>query len=188
MKSLQSQSISIVALLLFLLSVNVLKLADANPFLPKHVAIPLVFRGGSTRVLNHEQDDDDDDLHQQEQDEEDPEVQKKRSILRKYHMEQQMLMQVRSTILSEALAKRGLPMITIMDVATAEGDKPPDIVDWDCAMSTQDEPKVCTNNCCGTFESRSIGVGTRNYSLRVPFLLHVTSCSFLTHQPFYPRC
>ena len=164
MKSLQSQSTSAFAVLLLSLSVYVLKSADANAFLPKRVALPFVFRGGSTRALKYQPDDDEDDehddRHQQQQDEEDPEVQKKRSILQKYHMDQQMLMQVRSTILSEALAKRGLPMVTIMDVATAEGDKPPDMVDWDCAMSTQDEPKVCTNNCCSIYKARSIGLGT----------------------------
>jgi hypothetical protein len=167
MKSLQSQSISIVTLLLFLLSANVLKLTDANQFLPQRVAVRVAFRGGSTRALNQQEDDnendeqDQDEDQQQENDEEDPEIQKRKSILGKYHMEQQMLMQVRSTILSEALAKRGLPMITIMDVSTAEGDKPPDVVDWDCAMSTPDDPKVCTKKCCSTYESRTIGL--RNY-------------------------
>jgi len=165
MKSLQSQSLSIGALLLFLLSANVLKLAEANPFIPKRVALPLVNRGGSTRALNHQEEDDkvdergDADDQRQENDDEDPEVQKRKSLLQKYHMEQQMLMQVRSTILSEALAKRGLPMVTIMDVSTAEGDKPPDMVDWDCAMSTQDDPKVCTNKSFSTYKSRSVGLG-----------------------------
>ena len=136
MKSQQSQSL----LLLVLLSVNVLKLTEATSFSLKRVkvAFPHSFRGGSTRVLANDDDDDE----QEEEREEDPEVLKKKQVLRKYRIEQQMLMQLRSTILSEALAKRGLPMVTLMDVSTKDGDKPPEMVDWDCAMSTEDESKV----------------------------------------------
>ena len=136
MKSQQSQSL----LFLVLLSVNVLKLTEATSFSLKRVkvAFPHSFRGGSTRVLANDDDDDE----QEEEREEDPEVLKKKQVLRKYRIEQQMLMQLRSTILSEALAKRGLPMVTLMDVSTKDGDKPPEMVDWDCAMSTEDESKV----------------------------------------------
>jgi hypothetical protein len=92
-------------------------------------------RGGSTRIL-------DSDNEEEEEVALDPEEEKKRLILQKWTMDQQMLMQLRSTFLSEALAKRGIPMTTLIDVATSDGDKPPEKVDWDCAMSTLDDPKV----------------------------------------------
>ena len=60
----------------------------------------------------------------------------------KYRSEQQLLYQVRSTYLSEMLAARGVPMPTVVGVATVEGNKPPEKVDWDCAMSTLEDPKV----------------------------------------------
>ena len=97
-------------------------------------------RGGGSTTLVMGKDDDN-----EEEEEEvvlDPEEERKRLILQKWRMDQQLLMQLRSTFLSEALAKRGIPMTTLADVATAEGDKPPEKVDWDCAMSTKDEPKV----------------------------------------------
>jgi hypothetical protein len=54
----------------------------------------------------------------------DPEEEKKRLILQKWRMDQQLLMQLRSTFLTEALAKRGIPMRTLTDVATSDSDKP----------------------------------------------------------------
>lgn len=63
--------------------------------------------------------------------------------LQSYRLKQQMLMQLRATFLGEALAKRGLPMATIQQVATPEGAAPPQSVDWDCAMSTEEDPKSC---------------------------------------------
>ena len=62
--------------------------------------------------------------------------------LLKYRSDQQLLYQLRSTFLSELLASRGVPLPTVMGVSTVEGDKPPEKVDWDCAMSTVDDPKV----------------------------------------------
>jgi hypothetical protein len=155
---------SIAALLTFLWSASELSLADANGGgLLKPPAI--LFRGGSTRLLAPEADLTDDDESQQE--EVSPEVLKKRQIIRKYRIDQQMLMQLRSTMLSEALAKRGLPMITIMDVSTAEGDKPPEIVDWDCAMSTPDEPKVRMRHGNIAVESQNV-ILTPQYRIDVP--------------------
>lgn len=62
----------------------------------------------------------------------------------KYRMEQQLLYQLRSTYLTEMLAVRGVPNLpTILSVSTAEGEKPPEKVDWDCAMCTEEEPKSC---------------------------------------------
>lgn len=131
---------SLGVLLLALLSVNGLKSVEAASFLPRRVAFPIQSRGGSTRAApldSANQDSDDED-----KEEEDPEVLKRRQIVRRYRLEQQQLMQLRSTILSEALAKRGIPLITLLDVSTPDGQKPPQKVDWDCALSTQDEPKV----------------------------------------------
>ena len=63
--------------------------------------------------------------------------------MQSYRMSQQILMQLRATFLSEALASRGLPITTLVDVATPDGEQPPQPVDWDCAMSTKEEPKSC---------------------------------------------
>ena len=143
MASLRPSSTSLGILLLASVSISLVKSSQAAPFVLPHprvaflpYVIALDVRGGSTQ-LQHQEDDD-----TQNNEEEDPEVIKKREALRKYRMEQQMLMQLRSTFLSEALAKRGLPMTTLLDVSTPEGDKPPEKVDWDCAMSTEDDPKV----------------------------------------------
>merc|ERR1711937_893986 len=60
-----------------------------------------------------------------------------------YRMKQQVLLQLRATFLSEALAKRGLPIPSLKDVSTPEGKAPPKKVDWDCAVSTEADPKHC---------------------------------------------
>lgn len=64
--------------------------------------------------------------------------------IQKYRLEQQHLLQLRSTFLSEALAVRGISVgPTLTDVATPDGSKPPKDVDWDCYISTKDDPKSC---------------------------------------------
>lgn len=64
--------------------------------------------------------------------------------LLKYRAEQQMLYQLRSTYLTEMLASRGVPNLpTIASVSTPDGERPPESVDWDCALSTDDDPKSC---------------------------------------------
>eukprot|EP00542_Grammatophora_oceanica_P013172 CAMPEP_0194035168 /NCGR_PEP_ID=MMETSP0009_2-20130614/7622_1 /TAXON_ID=210454 /ORGANISM="Grammatophora oceanica, Strain CCMP 410" /LENGTH=336 /DNA_ID=CAMNT_0038676423 /DNA_START=6 /DNA_END=1016 /DNA_ORIENTATION=- len=68
---------------------------------------------------------------------------KTKQDVRKYRMEQQQLMQLRSMILSEELAKRGIPIPTLQDVSVPNDQKKPEKVDWDCAMATEDEPKSC---------------------------------------------
>jgi hypothetical protein len=68
---------------------------------------------------------------------------KAREALQKWLADQQILLNLRSTLLTEALAKRGLPLATITTVSTADGDRPPEDVDWDCSMSTYDDPKSC---------------------------------------------
>lgn len=100
-------------------------------------------RGGeiiSTQQNTDVTDDDDDteSLRRKQQQSEEHEK------LIKYRMEQQMLYQLRSTYLTEMLAMRGVPNLpTIVSVSTADGEKPPEKVDWDCALCTDEEPKSC---------------------------------------------
>lgn len=63
--------------------------------------------------------------------------------LQAYRMKQQILLQLRATFLSEALARRGLPVPTLAEVVTPEGASPPQPVDWDCALATEENPKSC---------------------------------------------
>jgi len=67
-----------------------------------------------------------------------------RRLVCRYKMEQQHLLDMRSTFLSEALASRGIPIgPTMVDVSTPEGKKPPQETDWDCCLSTEEDPKSC---------------------------------------------
>lgn len=67
-----------------------------------------------------------------------------RRLVCRYKMEQQHLLDMRSTFLSEALALRGIPIgPTMVDVSTPEGKKPPQETDWDCCLSTEEDPKSC---------------------------------------------
>jgi hypothetical protein len=62
----------------------------------------------------------------------------------KYKLDQQHLLQLRSTYLSEALAARGIHVgPTLTDVSTPEGSKPSQPTDWDCCLSTEEDPKSC---------------------------------------------
>jgi len=63
--------------------------------------------------------------------------------IQKYRMEQQILLQLRSAVLSEALALRGVPIPSLKDASTPEGSKPPEKTDWECAISTEEDPKEC---------------------------------------------
>ena len=74
--------------------------------------------------------------------------QKEREELKRYKLQQQHLMQLRSTFLSEALALRGIHVgPTMVDVVTPEGAKPPQACDWDCCLSTYEDPKVRFGGC-----------------------------------------
>lgn len=66
-----------------------------------------------------------------------------RRRLRKFRLEQQHLMQLRSIFLSEALIHQGIPLTSMVDALTPEGHTIPKPVDWDCCMVTKEEPKVC---------------------------------------------
>lgn len=103
----------------------------------------LKLRGGSTMSGDGDIDEEDDDYDEEERRKLQQKEQEEFEKLCKYRTEQQLLYQLRSTYLSEMLALRGVPLPTIVSVATADGDKPPEKVDWDCAMCTEDDPKSC---------------------------------------------
>mmetsp|Transcript_41796 Transcript_41796/g.75244 ORF Transcript_41796/g.75244 Transcript_41796/m.75244 type:complete len:368 (-) Transcript_41796:135-1238(-) len=121
---------------------NINSLASSDTRHVHPTSTPLFsLRGGSSTHQNEDLDEAND-----EDDEEDEMQRQKREEyekLSKYRMEQQMLYQLRSTYLSEMLAARGVPLPTIMSVSTTDGEKPPEKVDWDCALSTDDDPKSC---------------------------------------------
>jgi len=109
-------------------------------------------RGGSTAAaaVPHDEylEDSDEDGEDEEEDAEEQQqaaaaAKEEAAKLQKWKTEQQLLLNLRSTFLSEALAKRGLPITTIADVSIADGDKPPQPTDWDCAMATEEQPKSC---------------------------------------------
>ena len=103
----------------------------------------LKLRGGSTMSGDGDIDEEDDEYDEEERRKLQQKEQEEFEKLCKYRTEQQLLYQLRSTYLSEMLALRGVPLPTIVSVATADGDKPPEKVDWDCAMCTEDDPKSC---------------------------------------------
>ena len=120
---------------------------------PKISHFALLPRGGSSTTTAsppqvHLQKDNDDE-EEEEEEEIDIEQQQKEQRLKEqkeykaYQLQQQHLLQLRSTFLSEALAMRGIKVgPTMMDVATPEGAAPPQPCDWDCCMSTYEDPKV----------------------------------------------
>jgi len=78
------------------------------------------------------------------EDKESAELLLKQKAMQKYKINQYHLLQLRSTFLSELLASRGVPVgPTMADVCTSEGNKPPESCDWDCCLSTVDDPKTC---------------------------------------------
>lgn len=98
-------------------------------------------RGGDSLFGASNEDDEEDDEEEEEEIDirQHPEYEK----LQAYRMKQQVLLQLRATFLSEALAKRGLPLPSLRDVSTPDGKAPPKKVDWDCALSTEADPKHC---------------------------------------------
>lgn len=94
-------------------------------------------RGGSTGAAAEADDEQDED------EEESARLEKDRIALQRWRLEQQQLLQLRSTFLSEALADRGVPLTTMAQVSTLESDRPAETVDWDCAVSTDANPKSC---------------------------------------------
>ena len=107
------------------------------------LSLPLKLRGGSTIVDDDDNADDEEENDEEERRKMQQKKQEEFEKLSKYRTEQQILYQLRSTYLSEMLALRGVPLPTITSVSTADGDKPPEKVDWDCAMCTEEDPKSC---------------------------------------------
>ena len=107
------------------------------------LSLPLKLRGGSTIAEDVDSDYDDEDDEEEERRKIQQQKLEEFEKLSKYRTEQQILYQLRSTYLSEMLALRGVPLPTITSVSTADGDKPPEKVDWDCAMCTEEDPKSC---------------------------------------------
>ena len=116
---------------------------DVGGYIASNCLLFILRGGAQTSNDSKQQDNNDGDSEERQQ-----LVQQKRqqreeiSKLLKYRTEQQLLYQLRSTYILEMLALRGVPLPTIVGVATAEGDKPPENVDWDCALSTVEDPKV----------------------------------------------
>ena len=117
-------------------------------------------RGGSTLVDDDEDEDEDENEASVNDIRNNPEFE----TLQAYRMKQQILMQLRATYLSEALAKRGLPITTIADVSTPEGAAPPEKVDWDCALATEEEPKSCLYSFDAQFNTKVLApLGTTQW-------------------------
>ena len=110
----------------------------SGAFLPPTAVAIDRLRGGSTAVMGDDSSQDEDEGVE----EEDEETRKRRLALWKYHSDQQVLLQIRGTLLSETLAQRGLPMTTTADIANPTGGKKPEIVDWECTMTSEDNKKV----------------------------------------------
>lgn len=119
------------ALLALALALTPLTSGHQHPIIPSSLLVP---RGGAS-------------------DNDDEENSKQIAIagytkLLKYRSDQQLLYQLRATYLSELLASRGVPLPTVVGVSTVEGERPAEKVDWDCALSTVDDPKVRTFLIC----------------------------------------
>jgi hypothetical protein len=130
----------------------------SSTFVPRD-ALLLTRRGGSSTAVMEE-----DDEASAEEKEALAEAERRKAALEKYHMEQSVLLSLRSTFLSEVLAKRGVPIATMMDVSTTDGDKPPETTDWDCALSTEEDPKTCLYSFDAELNSKVVApVGTTQY-------------------------
>lgn len=128
-------------------------------------------RGGSTAAAAAPRDEHLEES-EEEDDEEDAEEKQQAAAtanddaakLQKWKTEQQLLLNLRSTFLSEALAKRGLPITSIADVSIADGNKPPEPTDWDCVMATEEEPKSCLYSFDAEPNSKVVApIGTANW-------------------------
>ncbi|KAL9187964.1 hypothetical protein ACHAXT_006342 [Thalassiosira profunda] len=113
-------------------AINDTRRAHADP--TTAISPLLSVRGGSSALEENGADEEEEARRQRREE---------HKKLSKYRTEQQMLYQLRSTYLTEMLAARGVPLPTITSVSTADGEKPPEKVDWDCALSTDEEPKSC---------------------------------------------
>jgi len=133
---------------------SILRHVDGDPIVYPSLSAVLSLRCGSTFtqrdtvVVVDDDDDDDDDGATAARNEEDEDRRRKEreeaEKLARHRAEQQLLYQLRSTYLTEILASRGVPNLpTLASVSTSDGDRPPEKVDWDWALSTEDEPRSC---------------------------------------------
>jgi len=126
-----------------------LLITSSSSYTPSSTSILLhsIRGGGDSSSSSDNNDDEISQLQQGEDDDENEERRKRKEEyqkLLKYRTEQQLLYQLRSTYLSEILASRGVPNLpTLTSVQTPDNAKLPMKVDWDCALSTIDEPKSC---------------------------------------------
>jgi hypothetical protein len=119
-----------ISILTKITSTSLLSLSLQQQHAPSHLNSVFKLRGGSTSTATKSS-----------------QIQNVKQI-QNYKLQQQHLLQLRSTFLSEALAARGIHVgPTMVDVSTPEGSKPPQEVDWDCCLSTVDDPKVSTSYC-----------------------------------------
>jgi hypothetical protein len=102
-------------------------------------------RGGAGLFGGSDEEDDDEEKDNEENEDNENDIRQhpEYNKLQAYRMKQQVLLQLRATFLSEALAKRGLPILSLRDVSTPDGKAPPEKIDWDCALSTDADPKHC---------------------------------------------
>lgn len=124
--------------------------APRTPVALLHVKTPLRARGGALSSRAEAKDEDDEEDDQEEDDNgggEQSSVDIRRdpgfAKLQAYRMKQQVLLQLRATMLSEAIAMRGIPLPTLKDVSTPEGVRTPEPIDWDCALSIKEDPYRC---------------------------------------------
>eukprot|EP00560_Eucampia_antarctica_P006722 CAMPEP_0197826698 /NCGR_PEP_ID=MMETSP1437-20131217/3610_1 /TAXON_ID=49252 ORGANISM="Eucampia antarctica, Strain CCMP1452" /NCGR_SAMPLE_ID=MMETSP1437 /ASSEMBLY_ACC=CAM_ASM_001096 /LENGTH=354 /DNA_ID=CAMNT_0043427235 /DNA_START=98 /DNA_END=1162 /DNA_ORIENTATION=+ len=139
-----------------------------SAFLPRsssHVLYNALRGGSRTSVMEQDDTDTDTDTDNSGMTEEEVAARQIRLVaLEKYHMEQQILLTLRSTFLSEVLAQRGIPIATMMDVSTIDGNKPPEPTDWDCALSTEQDPKTCLYSFDAEPNSKVVApLGTTQY-------------------------
>ena len=118
----------------------------SSPRITTFATVRSISRGGSlfgTATLADSDDEENDDEDETNNNDDDIRQHPEYDKLQAYRMKQQVLLQLRATYLSETLAKRGLPLPTIRDVATPDGTTPPQPADWDCVMSTKEDPGHC---------------------------------------------
>ena len=108
-----------------------------------------IARGGATIADDEgekEEEDENEDENENEEDTDNDDSIRQHpdyAKLQAYRMQQQTLLQLRATELSEALALRGLPIPSMESASTPVGATPPKKVDWDCALSTKDKKLTC---------------------------------------------
>ncbi|KAG7337803.1 hypothetical protein IV203_015272 [Nitzschia inconspicua] len=103
-------------------------------------SVSLTFRGGATVAAPEDEEQVEDDKEETGADiRQHPDYAK----LQSYRMRQQVLLQLRAIHLSEALAKRGVPLPCLQDVSTPEGKAKPKNVDWECIQITKENALEC---------------------------------------------